>query len=439
MYSAKTDGKVRRSWNLGFLFRPSTTLGTAIGGVLALALLFAFLAAATRPAQAQTETVLYSFCSEPNCVDGFGPNPDLVLDAQGNLYGTTIYSDPAACPYSPFSWCGVVFEVTPAGTETVIYAFDSFAGGLSPYGGLIQDASGNFYGTTTLGGYDKKSCKYYGCGVVFEVTPTGRETVLYESPRQSSFGPVGLAFDTQANLYVTTVGGALLELGPAGGVTLLHKFPAYKGDGKYLSAGPVVDGLGNVYGTTMSGGHAGSWGKHRVCYGGCGTVFEVSAAGVETIIHAFNGFQKKNADGADPEAGLILDAQGNLYGTTAWGGVYGQGTVFKLTPAGAETVLYSFTGLADGSEPVGSLVMDAQGNLNGTTEYGGVYGYGTVFKLTPAGTETVLYSFTGSPDGALPSDLVFDGQGNLYGTTGAGGNVNSYCTAGCGVLFKITP
>jgi uncharacterized repeat protein (TIGR03803 family) len=152
-------------------------------------------------------------------------------------------------------------------------------------------------------------------------------------------------------------------------------------------------------------------------------------AGVETVLHTFTG----GADGADPWGGLLRDAQGNLYGTTLYGGVYNDGTVFKVTPSGTESVLYTFRS-TDGAYPVGALIQDAAGNLYGTTNAGGAHGYGTVFKLTLSGALSVLYSFTGGMDGNAPySSLVRDAQGNLYGTTYYGGAANH------GTVFEVSP
>jgi uncharacterized repeat protein (TIGR03803 family) len=410
--------------------------------LILLAAILGLLVAAAQPAQAQTESVLYRFCSLPDCADGIGPSPNLILDAQGNLYGTA-GSGSSDC-------CGVVFEITKTGAETVIG--DIGGVGESPNGGLIRDASGNFYGTTTMGGYDKPPCAGVGgCGAIFEMTPTGTATALYTYTGYEGHHPNGgLIIDTLGNLYGTTYAGAggykepgfVFKLTPTGALTSLHDFKAYKGDGQFPSAGLVMDGEGNLYGTTSAGGHGGDIGPGKViCSRGCGTVFEVSAAGAETTLYTFKGFGKK--DGALPLAGLIRDASGNLYGTTWGGGAYGYGTVFQVTATGGETVLLSFTGTADGSNPEGSLIMDAQGNLYGTTDGGGAYGYGTVFEVTAPGKEIVLYSFTGGEDGAYPADgLVSDEHGNLYGTTYNGGNFSSPCprsTAGCGVVFKVTP
>ena len=196
-------------------------------------------------------------------------------------------------------------------------------------------------------------------------------------------------------------------------------------------AGLVSDLQGNLYGTTLLGGS-----------NDVGTVYKITPGGTETVIYNFSG----EMDGAGPSAGMIFDAQSNLYGTTLEGGggslcskgVFpGCGTVFKLDPNGTETVLYRFTGGADGAGPL-SLVLDNKGNLYGTTVEGGASNRGTVYEITAAGTEEVLYSFTGGTDGQFPGNLVMDAQGNLYGTTSSGGGY--VCQQhGCGTVFKLKP
>jgi uncharacterized repeat protein (TIGR03803 family) len=196
-------------------------------------------------------------------------------------------------------------------------------------------------------------------------------------------------------------------------------------------AGLVRDTRGNFYGTTYYGGG-------YVCeFAGCGTVFEITREGEEKVLYSFQG-----ADGSHPAASLVLGTQGNLFGTTEYGGAFGYGTVFELSPFGVETVLHHFTGGADGGFPQASLVRDRQGNLYGTTYLGGSttgvcvsVGCGVVFKITPSGEEDVLYNFAGYPnDGSNPvAGLVLDALGNLYGTTVTGGESAS------GVVFKITP
>ena len=393
---------------------------------------------------AQTETVLYRFCSMPNCSDGTEPVAGLLIDTQGDIYGAALGGP------NGFT-AGMVFEITPS-KESVVYGFNSVAGGQGPNGGFVRDTNGNFYGTTERGGYDKRPCKQsFGCGVVFELSPSGTENVLYTftgGPDGSSPNG-GLVFDGKGNLYGTTYGGGagnrrkkagtVFQLSSTGIETVLHRFGAYKGDGQFPSTGLVMDAKGNLYGTTNAGGFDGYYdgAGHDFCVRGCGTVFEINTSGVETTFYTFKGW--KNKDGAEPIAGLILDAKGNFYGTTAWGGLYGFGTVFELTSAGKEKILYSFTGTTDGAIPVGGLVMDSKGNLFGTTYEGGAFGFGTVFELTPNGKETVLYSFADGPDGAYPFDApVMDAKGNLYGTTYLGGNFNSDCPQGCGVLFKVS-
>ncbi|MGA9470993.1 MAG: choice-of-anchor tandem repeat GloVer-containing protein [Terriglobales bacterium] len=430
--------------------RPSNSQARVASMTLRLVVMFALacviLSFAARTARAQSYSVLYTFCSQPNCTDGAVPNPSLIVDNEGNVFGTTETGGD-----NNFSE-GTAFEITPSGVEKLLYSFDSLSTGVLPFGGLIRDAGGNFYGVTAGGGdyADKSLCRGSGCGTVYKLTPTGAETVLfafvdfkrpqnYEGTRP--FGP--LLRDANGNLFGTVGGfgrktaGAVFELTAGGSESVLHWFGSYKGDGKFPNSGLVMDGQGNLYGTTNEAGH----------YSG-GTVFEINAAGVESILYSF-GKRKTLANGTVPNAGLVLGANGNLYGTTVYGGSStfcsaGCGTVFELTPNGIEKALYSFNGTPDGAEPAGSLIMDAQGNFYGTTQYGGVYSEGTVFKLTQAGVETVLYSFSGGADGGNPVDgLTMDAQGNLYGTTIRGGNI-SECPAsgfqgGCGVVFKVTP
>jgi uncharacterized repeat protein (TIGR03803 family) len=229
---------------------------------------------------------------------------------------------------------------------------------------------------------------------------------------------------------------------------VLHAFTAST-DGSGPYGGLVADGLGNLYGTTASGGSAGCGG---IDYG-CGTVFRISAAGKEKILYAFNG----GSDGAYPIAGLVADRKGNPYGTTSDGGggtqcvvqFGGCGTVFRIDPKGRETVLYAFSGGSDGANPQAALAIDKAGNLFGTTAYGGNTsacnqgaspGCGTVFEIAADGTEKTLYAFKGGDDGWSPiASLVEDKSGNLYGTAEAGGSTTACNGVGCGIVFKIAP
>jgi len=299
------------------------------------------LCTGSRIAVAQTETILYSFCAQDVCADGAWPDGDLIMDASGNLYGT---ADAGVFQ------SGVVFELTPFGTETVILAFNNPDYGLLPSGGLVRDASGNFYGEALEGGYFKKHiCKQDGCGLVYQLTPSWSETVIYNFTGSTAggFPSGGLALDADGNFYGATFGlgpkghtsGSVFKVTPSGVETLLHKFGASKSDG-FINVPQrlVVDQGGNIYGTTDFGGVKGRLGKNGNCGRGCGTIFEINASGVETILHTFKGYTQ--GDGAHPMAGLILDGKGNLYGTTNYGGLYGYGTIFQLTPTGEETILY---------------------------------------------------------------------------------------------------
>jgi uncharacterized repeat protein (TIGR03803 family) len=306
------------------------------------------------------------------------------------------------------------------------------------------DRAGNLYGTTVGGGDltgPLADCGYGdvgGCGVVFKLDPTGAETVLYSFTGGADGGApfAGVVGDTAGNLYGTTIynlcfcGGVVFKLGPTGTESVLYSFTGGTGGtaGNTPYAGLVRDMAGNLYGTTSFGGDL------SACLGeGCGVVFMVDPAGTETVLYSFTG----GTDGGSPYAGLVRDGAGNLYGTTVSGGsLSGYGVVFKLDTAGTETVLHSFTGGADGKNPFAGLLRDEAGNLYGTTAGGGGpcrQACGVVFKMDPTGRFTVLHSFTGGADGGTPyGDLIRDTVGNLYGTTVLGG-------LGYGVVFKIGP
>jgi uncharacterized repeat protein (TIGR03803 family) len=339
------------------------------------------------------EQVLYNFCAVSGCADGGLPTAAVVLDTAGNLYGTTSGGGNSGCGHG----CGTVFQLAPGSegtwTETVLYTFSGGRDGGVPVAGLVLDKAGNLYGTTSQGGSNTQFCGGTGCGVAFKLKPGSSGTW------------------TQ---------------------TLLHTFckGAECKDGA-IPNGLVADADGHLYGTTRNGGPDHS-----------GTAFRLTKGKNERwtakALHNFG----KGTDGATPAAGLVLDLAGNLYGTTSAGGAHAGGTVFKLIPTKngrtwTEKILYAFcssSGCGDGILPEAALIFDATGNLYGTTYYGGTYGSGTVFELTPGGkggwTESVLYnSGNGNPD----TGLIFDKSGNLYGTTSTGGNY------GLGSVFEITP
>jgi uncharacterized repeat protein (TIGR03803 family) len=347
-----------------------------------------------------TEAVLHSF--DVSGGDGILPTAGLIMDSAGAFYGTTEAGGTSTSP------AGTVFKLTPqAGgtyTERVLYTFTSAtADGAYPQAPLIMDATGALYGTTTEGGIT--TCPSPGCGTVFKLTPAAD--------------------------------GSYAE-------SVLHSFASAPVDGATPHAGLIMDSTGALYGTTAEGGGGTN------CFG-CGTVFKLTPATdgsyTESVLYSFTGGP---ADGVFPVAGLIMDATGALYGTTPHGGSTncspGCGTVFKLTPAAGaaytESVLYSFKGGTDGAEPEAGLIMDA-GVLYGTTYYGGGTscqagaGCGTVFSLIPSGggkyKEQILYSFTGGADGANPmAPLYSPAKGVFFGTTLGGG------TMGEGTVFKLT-
>jgi uncharacterized repeat protein (TIGR03803 family) len=288
--------------------------------------------------------------------------------------------------------CAATAITLPAQTFTTLHSFDGTDGYL-PAAGLVQATNGDFYSTTTSGGTN-------GIGTVFKITPSGTLTTLY------SF----------CNVDCT--------------------------DGYFPAAGLVQATNGDFYGTTLNGGASSN------CADGCGTIFKVTPSGTLTTLYRFDG-----TDGYFPAAGLVQATNGDFYGITTYGGAndnceyggvtVGCGTVFKITPSGTLTTLYSFcaqSGCTDGESPAAGLVQATNGDFYGTTGHGGAYGHGTVFKITPRGTLTTLYSFctqSGCPDGAYPNGLVHATNGNFYGTTAGGGT--SPFLPGAGTVFKITP
>jgi uncharacterized repeat protein (TIGR03803 family) len=301
------------------------------------------------------ENVISSFGS----IAGMAPNIDgtLVMGSDGNLYGTTSVGGPGLA--------GVFYELTPAGAVTVLHAFGSSAtDGAHPTGALIQGTDGNFYGITNGGGANDIGSG--GDGTVFKIAPDGTETVLY------SFG----------------------------GTT---------GDGKSPIAGLVQGTDGNFYGVTSAGGS-----------NGYGAVFSVSPAGGEALLYSFvsNYGLSVRAVSSLVQGGTLIQANdGNFYLTTEAGGTSNNGTVFRITPQGSGSVLYSFgSSSTDGVDP-GPLLQGSDGNLYGTTIVGGTAGVGTLFELSLSGAETVLYSFGTTNSGlASPTGLLEGMDGHLYGT-----------------------
>ena len=356
---------------------------------------------------AGSESTIWNF---GNGTDGKNPTADLTLDASGNLYGSTFAGGA--------NGFGTVFEVTAQGSEAVLWNFDPLNGdGHGSQAGLLIDASGNLYGTTFGGGPFKDS------GTAFELSPPAigggawtESTVWNFGQGTDGFSPYGrLIMDTSGNLYGTThyggtnglLGGIAFKLAPpakAGKLwteSILWSFGA-GADGQNPAAGLLMDGSGNLYGTTQGGGTAGGFPG--------GTVFKLTSAGSESILWNFN--PAVSGEGLDPTAVLLLDTNGNLYGTTQLGGAWGQGTVFRLTPPAisggnwTEAILWSFLNNGtDGEIPLAGMLLGARGNLYGTTQSGGAYQAGVVFQVpsngspvpTPIPTRTPTPTVTATP------------------------------------------
>lgn len=397
--------------------------------------------------QATTFKVLHTFHGAPD--DGALPLTQLALDAAGNIYGTT--EEGGDVSEVCFAGCGTVFKLDKSGKLLLLHSFNN-KNGAYPVAGLLRDTKGNLYGTTSLGG--DTMCSQYGCGTVFKLDETGRETVLHKFKGIGHEPDALLVEDKAGNLYGTTQfggtggnAGTVFKVDKKGRETVLYSFCTETSclDGRNPTAGVILDAADNLYGVAASGGGSNA-----------GVVYELDTTGKETVLYNFTG----GSDGGTPGSVLVADAAGNLYGTTQFGGNHacgGCGVVFELSPESnggwTETTLYTFcseTDCADGFSPLaGPLVIDSAGNLYGTTVYGGTArncsagreGCGVVFKLDTSGQETVLHSFTLGADGGLPATgLTMDKFGNLYGAASAGGDLK--CAAGggegCGVVFELT-
>ncbi len=340
---------------------------------------------------------------------GFAPKAGLVQTSDGNFYGTTSQG-------GRFGSAGTVFKMTPAGTLTTLVEFTGNGGsspGVHPYAGLVQGNDGNFYGTTHYGGT-------YGSGTVFRMSPAGLlNTIFSFAPDLDTRGSnpyAGLVRDDDGNFYGTTYDGGAVGFGtvfkvtPAGALTTLVQF-TYNGaiNRGWRSIGNLLRGSdGNYYGTTSDGGIAGH-----------GTVFKMTPGGALTTLVDFTGDGAVNS-GWSPRAGLSQGSDGNFYGTTVFGGLLEQGTVFKMTPAGALTTLVDFTGTNGankGAYPASGVIQTADGNFYGTTPRGGAHDFGTLFQMTPGGGLTTLKDFSSAEDGHPSADLIRGMDGNLYGTT----------------------
>jgi uncharacterized repeat protein (TIGR03803 family) len=394
----------------------------------------------TPPTNVATLTTLHAFGGTSG--DALSPNSALIKGSDGNFYGVS-YSGGA-------NGTGALFKMTPAGVESVLYSFGAYVGDGTQPGSVMQGTDGNFYGTTVTGGVNGSgSCAAVtvscvpGDGTIFKVTPAGAETVLYSFGNTSTDGinPNGNMIQaSDGNFYGTTgagganSNGAVFKVSTSGIETLLYSFGAGSTtDAKSPAAGLIQLGSGNLYGTTTLGG-----------INGKGTVFQITTGGIESVLYSFGS---SGTDGITPYAALTQGTDGNLYGTTIFGGANNLGSVFKVTPVGAESIVYSFgSSSKDGTLPYDSVIQGSDGNFYGTTYSGGSNGaslctgitttcypgYGTVFMITPAGVETVLYSFgTTTADGLYPAGGLMLSGSTFYGATTSGG------TYGGGTLYSL--
>ena len=401
---------------------------------LVVTTLVAFTVSHTELVQAQTFTVIHNFTGGQ---DGASPNAGLTIDAAGNLYGTTENGGRAGF--------GTVFKLEHKGSSWVfdpLYSFQGGSDGQNPQARVSIATNGTLYGTTSAGG--QSGCSN-GCGTIFHLSPPPTvctaalcpwiETVLYRfDPSIAGQPGIGsLIFDHSGNLYGSQVGqyfgagGDVYELAYSNGqwtFNLLYTSSGYTSS----PAGVIFDNAGNLYGSSSG---------EVLTYG---TVFELTPNGQLWSENTLYGFCIGNDNGANPGAGVIFDQSGNLYGTTPTTCTGGPGVVYELMKQSdgtwTESALHLFTG-SDGVSPDSTLTFDSAGNLYGTADGGGQDSLGTVFKLTPAGGQwniSVLHSFDGS-DGSTPSssNVVIDAQGNLYGTTSQGG------AHGVGVVWEFTP
>ena len=353
-----------------------------------------------------------------------GASPAGLLNLNGAIYGMTAYGGR--------SGNGTVFRITLPRSEVVLHSFAGAPDVTDPDGGLIN-VNGTFYGSSYFGGA-------YNEGAVFAITPSGRERIVHSfSGAPDGAYAVGNLLYVNGTLYGTTEAGGtggricgfsgcgtMFSISPSGKEKVLHRFIGRDG----ADPSGLIDVKGTLYGTTSRGGAHGD-----------GTVFATAPSGRGRVLHSFFG----KPDGYSP-SGALLNFNGTLYGVTEFGGMSafgcyygGCGTVFSITPSGKETVLYRFSGLPDGDDPVGTLV-NFNGDLYGVTYSGGAgrifKGDGTVYSVTTSGHESVLHSFTGTPDGAFPLTGLIAVRGALYGTTEDGG---VYGQGGTGTLYEISP
>jgi uncharacterized repeat protein (TIGR03803 family) len=392
---------------------------------------------------AQIFTTLHNF--NYNNAAGLNPAAGLVQAANGGLYGTTQFGGGA-------NGKGTVFKITTGGRLTTLYTFHD-TDGAAPQTRLLL-ANGSLYGTTFEGGMSNgTSYCILGCGTIFKIAADGTLATLHSFNGIDGYHPSTLVQATDGDFYGTTYSGGangdgtVFKITPSGILTTLYSFCSQPGctDGTVPNAGLVQADNGDFYGTTTNAG-AGPF-----CVpgsgGGCGTVFKITPGGALTTLYSFCS-QPNCSDGSSPAAELVQANNGDLYGTTTGGGGVnpfpcfdGCGTVFKITLGGALTTLYRFSGNTDGERPSAALTQATDGNFYGTTIAGsGASGGGTIFKVTPTGKLTTLHGFNASTDGLIPQDpLVEARSGTFYGTAMDGGSNNAGTVFSLEVFVRTLP
>lgn len=376
-------------------------------------------------AQAQTFTTLYTFTGGS---DGGNPWAGVIQDAAGNLYGTAYYGGYMGCSDGEGYGCGVMYKLDTAGTETVLRRFYGRHGEF-PNAAVTRDKTGNMYGTTNQGG------SHGWQGTVFKIDTAGNETVLYNFAGGSDgcLPFQGLVRDKAGNLYGTAGQcgasgyGTIFKVDSAENFAVLHSFTGAASDGAHPYHGHLtIDQFGDLYGVTANGG----FGKcHLNGNYGCGVLYKLSKSGRVTLLHSFKG---GIADGCYPFGTVVRDEAGNFYGTTLACGSYGNGTIWRVSKKGKETILHNFAGgTSDGCSPDIGVTRDSHGNLYGGADCG-ANGNGALYELSAKRKLTLLHSFDNT-DGASPyGEVLRTSKGALFGTT-------AYGAYGYGTVWKYVP
>ncbi|MBV9063446.1 MAG: hypothetical protein JOY77_11045 [Alphaproteobacteria bacterium] len=325
--------------------------------------------------------------------------------------------------------CGTVFRIAGDGTYAVIYAFKGGSDGANPVAGVTLAPDGSLYGTTSNGG-GAAFCS--GCGTVYRIAPDGKESVIYafQGDSDGAYPSGSVALDKKGNIYGTTAGG-----GPDYQGTIFRISPKGKEtqlhscDG-FNCSNPASNVVFDKAGNLFGASpFGGDFGP--------GAIFKISPQGVFSVLYSFTG----SLDGYQPYSDLTIDKDGTLFGTTVAGGENNFGVVYRVTSAGSESVVHSFAP-GDGAGPMGGVVLDSKGNVFGTTSAAdGDGGPGNIFEVASDGSERVLHTFSGGKDGfASTATLAWDATGNLYGTSFQGGLIKGHCSVyGCGTVFRVTP